>query len=1062
MKLSTVIKISLSALAITVSMPMKSEASQAMLARMQARRAAEQAERERLLAAEALAQQQAAPVLVQQPVQAQVQQQVLEEQRRRNEEAQQRLEAQQALARQQEEQRRREEVERRQREEVARQHALNQEQALARQQEEQRRREKAERRQREEEEIQKKKAQAVSIPNLQPAWAFLRDIKANYLVVDGTVEQQAHEIATEEVQAYSLDQLKREAQLFSQAYLFGTDRKGFMEEFNSKLEEPLKIVKVPQQEKELKVNRVQQAKETPQQRHHRLFQTIQTHHQEELKRRTEALNTIPLLEAGIQKIDKELEQLDERIEEAKRLLNKELKAQLKEKRGTLSDEKWALNEKKAACEANLAITNFTYLNPNLEERISTEDKINTILTAALLIDPNLEEKAALFFTRSVSHAPKTGENIHQRIAYTLQAFEMMKLYNRGLTISNLEISSKNNQLFARAKDNLSPVHQYIQETFPGNNLDEARLDKNSFQQAIRDLKVAIEMGVHDYFDESSSRTLNDGYRIIKLNKGLIEDRKVCGDYFQRRQDELYNQVNPITPNYFYFSADNIDFNLYNEWNSIGETIHLISANKIKEGSVLSLCYDNLTYNDIYASFFDVKFKATSNEDIKAISDRIIFLADKRNMVDTAVCEPVHQGAVRNADEYVYFTEGRQDYRLKSTEIAQSRRYFKHQTKTNFEKILTEERKKYRFMERVKHIFDTVPETCISLEIMNIGKESREWQEALEQAQLEIAVRIVPSLDDCDGGMSRKLSQLEFCYRNILNDVKCEVPLIKDVASIIRGIKIDRINETGNHPQYDTNFTNAYEEHMTAPDILMQRLRGPLGLLGTYTNPVAPYYGKPSEAKNQPEQIIKNIFLPNQADRPYDIYEKGMQYDFIQIEEPIIVDGHFVELGNGTVATEMVEVLREKEVEEVIRQQHVAIKGTPLTVKSLIQQLKAEYEHGHTLTSFHDHIDSFIEGDLELLRDRDISVNGGHKTVFFTERTLPNDALFFHVLKRLGMAQVLPTGGLSEQDATKQLYACHVKPDENGEDENDIIAIPGTINIRGHDKSLDDLIKDELY
>ncbi len=188
MKMSTLIKISLSALAITVSMPMEAGAMQAARAwAAQQRLAAEQAaqqqaeaqpQREEEARQQALAQQQA---LARQ--QQEEQRRREEAERRQREEAahQQALAQQQALARQQqEEQRRREEAEaQRQREEAARQQALTQQQALARQQqEEQRRREEAERRQREEAARQQALAQQQALAHQQQEEQRRREAQA--------------------------------------------------------------------------------------------------------------------------------------------------------------------------------------------------------------------------------------------------------------------------------------------------------------------------------------------------------------------------------------------------------------------------------------------------------------------------------------------------------------------------------------------------------------------------------------------------------------------------------------------------------------------------------------------------------------------------------------------------------------------------------------------------------------------------------------------------------------------------------------------------------------------
>ena len=492
MKLSILIKLSLSALAITVSMPMRGEAAQAARAQAQARRAAaEQAERERA-AAEAAAQQQAAQVLVQQPPQVHVQQQahlaqqqqaqaLLLQQQRQQEEQRQREEVarQQVLLQQQEERRQREEAERRQREEAARQQEAQRQQreaqeALARQQEAQRQQALLQQQaqaqalaQQQALEEQRKREAAALQSDLHPAWALFRDIKANYLIFtdkSGMGEQKAREITTREIKDYDQPKLEREVHQFTQNYLKGTrELAPFMDKFNALL------------------------KESP---GHRLalMQSIQTHHKQEITNRQTAKAKIEKLEKEIQGIDNQTEALEKQLQKENlpqdKNTRKSLKAEINKQKDDLYEQRHLLIDQKKESDKVLDITDFTYFNSNPDERMSPEEKIEAVVDAALLIDPQLSEKAALFFARSVSHAPQSGTNIDHRIGYALQALEMMKLYNKQLKFQDLEISPKTNRDFNQAKSNLSSVHQHIQENFDGQDPDAKRLDNTNFKKAI--------------------------------------------------------------------------------------------------------------------------------------------------------------------------------------------------------------------------------------------------------------------------------------------------------------------------------------------------------------------------------------------------------------------------------------------------------------------------------------------------------------------------------------------------------------------------------------------------
>jgi hypothetical protein len=338
----------------------------------------------------------------------------------------------------------------------------------------------------------------------------------------------------------------------------------------------------------------------------------------------------------------------------------------------------------------------------------------------------------------------------------------------------------------------------------------------------------------------------------------------------------------------------------------------------------------------------------------------------------------------------------------------TRVYFISKTKEYFSVLNEDGGDKGFFRARAKILLEVASPCLIPDKVAR--PESREfdatqWEKALNKAQYKMALRIIASLEACDTGKDRKLGDIEKDYRDVLGMMIPHIPLTKCIASIVRGIKLERIAETGLNP--DPHRT---EERETTPQVLTQRLRGPLGLLGSYMPVTAPFYGYPDALQNAPIQIIYNLFVEGQPARSYytgPVPEAKKQETSRPIQTPI---------------------------------------APCLTVKRLVEKVYEEFGKSITGNDIH----QFLKGNLDLIQEQ-IGVDVYYtldQGIFYkrlprgTHKPRPQDQftreMAFYILEKMGYVTIDP-------EVKDYVY----KVAENDQ--------PGTILFRGEQKTLADLI-----
>ncbi|MGV8948671.1 MAG: hypothetical protein ACOH2E_04810, partial [Candidatus Paracaedibacter sp.] len=598
--------------------------------------------------------------------------------------------------------------------------------------------------------IQKKKAQAVSAPNLHPAWAFLRDIKANYLIFDGITEQQAYEIATEEVQTYNLDLLKKEAQQFSQDNLFGTDRMEFMENFNSKLERPLKIVQVPVL--------------TPEQR---LTQAIRS--------------------------DK---------------------------------------------------VRFAYLNKNCEDDVkeTAEARAQALINS---FEKNLpKDNDVLFFAEKVCQDGGAPDSrIQTRITRARQTFRVIKA-----------ISTLDNYFDADAYQKGIQQRRYLYQYMDYKNL--GRYTTKDFVKAISDLKGLLNKKENQALDFDRNLTFEKAFDLAKAQDAFMQDQQDIDKAFQNWCGFLQVKANPINDLYklqasdingiqgnWALDEDGHIFDLLQEWKEVTGEIDRIARSK--RNDPICLNYKKLTYEDKYSALFNIDYPLVSVEQINAIKDDILRAAADE-------CK---------AGRLVDF--GLQD--------------LKEQARLNFASIINFDHlynDRDHFKARAYLIYTLLPKALVPQDIarpeegVDNPDVQQKWEEALTTEQYKIGDQLVMSLANCEAGVNRKLGNLEDKFRDILGSFSPKTSGIKAIASVIKELKLERLNELGRNADSEKRK----EYNLNTPHVVKQRLRGPLSLGGDYETCSSAGLGCPFMQQNLPIQVIHNMFLP---DQPEHVYYHGM-------------------------------------------------------------------------------------------------------------------------------------------------------------------------------------------
>jgi hypothetical protein len=87
----------------------------------------------------------------------------------------------------------------------------------------------------------------------------------------------------------------------------------------------------------------------------------------------------------------------------------------------------------------------------------------------------------------------------------------------------------------------------------------------------------------------------------------------------------------------------------------------------------------------------------------------------------------------------------------------------------------------------------------------------------------------------------------------------ELDILQKVAKVKLGLKEARITELGS--QYDSE-----ETIVQTTEVATQRMKAIFSLPGTYTETPHAVMGRPGQAQNKPQQIIRNLFVANQPDR----------------------------------------------------------------------------------------------------------------------------------------------------------------------------------------------------
>ncbi len=140
-----------------------------------------------------------------------------------------------------------------------------------------------------------------------------------------------------------------------------------------------------------------------------------------------------------------------------------------------------------------------------------------------------------------------------------------------------------------------------------------------------------------------------------------------------------------------------------------------------------------------------------------------------------------------------------------------------------------------------------------------GFDNVAWQAALDEQTYLLIQDVIGCNIGCDTGANRKL-ELVLSGRAVHMGLDLpELDILQKVAKVKLGLKEARITELGS--QYD------YEETIVqTTQVATQRMKAIFSLPGTYTETPYAQMGGPGQAQNQPEQVIRNLFVANQPNR----------------------------------------------------------------------------------------------------------------------------------------------------------------------------------------------------
>jgi hypothetical protein len=151
----------------------------------------------------------------------------------------------------------------------------------------------------------------------------------------------------------------------------------------------------------------------------KLFSIIKERHQEEAQKIKDAEEMILSLENKIKEIKNTINPIEEQKKELGKIKNDNKENKIKYKK----IKNICLEKHKEISKLEIEITELkSLLNSNNFKYYRNDESIKAVVAAALQKASDLTEKAILFFARSVNRAK--GNNIEQRIGYALQTFEI--------------------------------------------------------------------------------------------------------------------------------------------------------------------------------------------------------------------------------------------------------------------------------------------------------------------------------------------------------------------------------------------------------------------------------------------------------------------------------------------------------------------------------------------------------------------------------------------------------------------------------------------------------------
>jgi hypothetical protein len=605
-------------------------------------------------------------------------------------------------------------------------------------------------------------------------------------------------------------------------------------------------------------------------------------------------------------------------------------------------------------------------------------KINAIIGYFNGLGPLPADNIVLAFAEKIctDNFTAPGTAIADAIMRVRQVLEVMKNTDPAKTILN-------NGSYNRAKDQRDHIYSYI-DLVGGNRLNVA-----DFDNAIGELKRALGLAAHEVIDAGANLTFETAYAIKKFETEAATEKADLTRDFGAKQAALKRRVDPANngPDRYHLRvAGYPDVDLNANWNNGVAEIDAIA--RAKAADPVRLDYKRLTYEDIYSKFFTVDYVDPPAADIVNIKDILIRLAPT-NLSDVARYAP-------DLDYNAEFHAG-----MWNRPPNNQRAVFIHQATERLDALAARGNDNYHFQARVKNLFEKASEFEIPAAVIRPGQPGHnpaQWNQELENAQFTVGTFLVASLEGCDTGKNGKLGNLESRYRDVLGNTNPRIKAMKAIASIVTNLKEERIKEVGRNPN-----AARYEENVTAPQVLFQRLSGPFGLLKDYVYIVGAGLGLPFEGKNHPEQIIKNMFLPGQPNRPY--YSEGNEAGN-RVEVPV---------------------------------------APPLTVRSLVEAVYDEFDKSIPRKFINE---EYAKGNLALIKDQMPAIINGADGVFIkaapqhgviTAKDEFTREMAFFMLEHMGYIEIDPA-------IKAAVYAYDEVNDR-----------PGTAIVGGHRLSLKELI-----